>query len=180
MDVLWFCWTCCEWLLLYEPITMQQIGLKRSFLWRGAQIIGSEKNTLNLKKHIFETPWGISRTREPMEDPITEKPKDEPKQYSLSWRPWGRPWKRLVELKADLAKQFLQKKYWDKKQILRQYESMTGIIYFFQMMMPFLAYVVTFSKQLHFRRIYFFTVSTSSEQLKFKSNYLDLTVTFFK
>ena len=33
---------CCEWLLLYEPITIQQIGLKRSFLWRGAQIIGSE------------------------------------------------------------------------------------------------------------------------------------------
>ena len=48
------------------------------------------------------------------------------------------------------------------------------------MMMPLLAYVATFSEQLHFERIYFFAVSTSSEQLGFKSNYLDSTATFFK
>ena len=33
------------------------------------------------------------------------------------------------------------------------------------MMIPLLAYVATFSEQLHFGRICFFTVSTSSEQL---------------
>ena len=33
--------------------------------------------------------------------------------------------KTLSELKADLAKQLPKKKYLDKKQILRQYESMT-------------------------------------------------------
>ena len=48
------------------------------------------------------------------------------------------------------------------------------------MMMPLLAYVATFSEQLHFQRIYFSTVSTSSEQLGFESNYLDSTVDFFK
>ena len=48
------------------------------------------------------------------------------------------------------------------------------------MMMPLLAYVATFSEQLHFERIYFLTVSTASEQLGFKSNYSDSTVTFFK
>ena len=58
-------------------------------------------------------------------DPITQKPKEEPKYNPLSWRPSGRPWKRVVELKADLAKRFPKKKYWDKKQILRQHESMT-------------------------------------------------------
>ena len=58
---------------------------------------------------------------ESKEDPVTVKPKEQ----SKPWRPWGRPWKRLVELKADLAEQFSKKKYWDKNQILRQYESMT-------------------------------------------------------
>ena len=58
-------------------------------------------------------------------DSITKKPKEEPKSASLRWRPWGWPSKRLVELKADLAKQFSKQKYWDKKQMLRQYESMT-------------------------------------------------------
>ena len=48
---------------------------------------------------------------------ITDEPKEEP----LSWRRW----KRLVELKADLAKQFAKKKYSDKKQVLRQLEGMT-------------------------------------------------------
>ena len=48
------------------------------------------------------------------------------------------------------------------------------------MMKPLLAYVATFPEQLHFRKIYFFTVSTSSEQLDFKSNYFDPTVTIFK
>ena len=71
--------------------------------------------------------WDFVRHTEdlggPKEDPVTEKPKEEPN--PLSWRLWGRPWKRLVELKADLAKQFPKKKYWDKNQILRQYESMT-------------------------------------------------------
>ena len=47
------------------------------------------------------------------------------------------------------------------------------------MMMPLLAYVETFSEQLQFQRI-FFTVSTFSEKLGFKSNYLDSAVTFFK
>ena len=48
----------------------------------------------------------------PKEDPVAEKPKEEPK--PLSWRPWGRPRKRLVELKADMVKQFPKKKYWEK------------------------------------------------------------------
>ena len=48
------------------------------------------------------------------------------------------------------------------------------------MMMPLLAYVATFAEQVNFQRIYFFTVSTPSEQLGFKNNYLDLTVTFLK
>ena len=46
--------------------------------------------------------------------------------------------------------------------------------------MPLLAHVATFSEQLHFWRIYFFTVSASSEQLDFKSNYFDSKITFFK
>ena len=55
-----------------------------------------------------------------------------------------------------------------------------NIIQFFQMMMLLLADVATFLDQLHFRRIYVFPVSTSSEQLDFKSNYFDSTVIFFK
>ena len=43
--------------------------------------------------------------------------------------------------------------------------------------MPLLAYVGTFSEQLHFRETYFFTVSTS-EQLVLQSNQFDKTVTF--
>ena len=54
------------------------------------------------------------------------------------------------------------------------------MIFFFQMMMSLLAYVATFSKQLHFWRIYFFTVSTSSEQLDIKSNQFDIKITFSK
>ena len=46
--------------------------------------------------------------------------------------------------------------------------------------MPLLAYVATFLEQLHFRKIYFFTISTSSVQLDFKSNYFGSRVTFFK
>ena len=55
-----------------------------------------------------------------------------------------------------------------------------NIIQFFQMMMLLLADVATFLDQLHFWRIYVFPVSTSSEQLDFKSNYFDSTVIFFK
>ena len=54
------------------------------------------------------------------------------------------------------------------------------MIYFFQMMMLLLVYVATLSQQLHFRRIYFFTVNTSSEQLDIKSNQLDIKITFSK
>ena len=71
--------------------------------------------------HLRYPPENISNSRG---DPITEEPKEEPKNNPLSWRPWGAPWKRLVELKADLAKQFHKKEYWDEKQILRQYENM--------------------------------------------------------
>ena len=46
--------------------------------------------------------------------------------------------------------------------------------------MPLLACVDTFSEQLHFRRIYFFTVGTSSEQLVLHSNQFNTTVTFVK
>ena len=101
----------------------------------------------------------------PKEDPATEKPKEKPK--PLSWRPWGRSWKRLVKLIADVRN-------WDSMNVWYRHNL------FFQMMMPLLAYAATFSEQLHFERIYFFTVSPSSEQLGFKSKYLDSTVTFFK
>ena len=43
--------------------------------------------------------------------------------------------------------------------------------------MPLLACAGTFSEQLHFRRTYFLTVSTSSDQLVVQSNQLDATVT---
>ena len=48
------------------------------------------------------------------------------------------------------------------------------------MMMSLLAYVATFSEQLHFWRIYFFTVSTSSEQLHIKSNQFNIKIIFSK
>ena len=64
------------------------------------------------------------------------------------------------------------------------------------MAMPLLAYIATFLEQLDFRRIYFFTVSTSTKQFlflfldissKIQSNYFDFpssylfrTVTFLK
>ena len=48
------------------------------------------------------------------------------------------------------------------------------------MMVPLFAYVATFSEQVNIQKIYFFAVSTPSEQLGFKNNCLDLTVTFFK
>ena len=54
------------------------------------------------------------------------------------------------------------------------------MIYFFQMMMPLPIYVATFSQQLHFRRIYFVTASTSSVQLDIKSNQFDIKITFSK
>ena len=41
---------------------------------------------------------------------------------------------------------------------------------FFQMMMFFLAYLVTFLDQVHFMRKYFFRVNTSAEQLLLQSN----------
>ena len=43
--------------------------------------------------------------------------------------------------------------------------------------MDILGYVVTFSGQLYFRKSYFLTVSTSSEQSLRQSNYFDTTVT---
>ena len=41
---------------------------------------------------------------------------------------------------------------------------------FFEITMFFLAYVVTFLGQVHFMRNFFFTVSTSAEQLLLQSN----------
>ena len=139
----------------------------------------SSQKYIKLLKIYLETRWGIPKTQEPREDPITEKPKEGPKSDPSSWRPRGRPWKGLVELKADFAKQYPKKKYW------RSYwESMKvwywHNLFFFQMMMPLLAYLANFSEHLHFPKIDFFTVRTSSEQLDFKSNYFDSMVTFFK
>ena len=70
----------------------------------------------------FETQWGISRTHKPGEDLITEKSKEI---GPIKLKTLRKTLNRLDELKADLAKQFPKKKYWDKKQILRQYDSMT-------------------------------------------------------
>ena len=55
---------------------------------------------------------------------------------------------------------------------------MTQTIFFFRTTMPSLAFVTIFSEQRHFRRIYFFTVSTSSDQLILHSNQFDTTVAF--
>ena len=55
---------------------------------------------------------------------------------------------------------------------------MIQTIFFFRTTMPSLAFVTIFSEQRHFRRIYFFTVSTSSDQLILHSNQFDTTVAF--
>ena len=49
---------------------------------------------------------------------------------------------------------------------------------FFQMIMLFLVYVVSFLGQLHFMRNYFFTVNISAQRLLLQSNQFDTTVIF--
>ena len=127
----------------------------------------------------FETQWGIPRTHEPGEDPITEKSTEI---GPTKLRTLRKTLKRLDELKADLAKQFPKKKYWDKKQILRQYESMTLTCFFSNddassRIWSNLFRKTTFSENLllhskHFFRAVFRTAAFSTKLIPQKTNLL--------
>ena len=70
-------------------------------------------------------------------------------------------WMKLIWQNSSLRRNIeIRSRYWHSMKIWHRHN-----LIFFQMMIPLLAYVATFSEQLHFGRICFFTVSTSSEQL---------------
>ena len=120
---------------------------------------------------------GDSITEEHKKDPITEDRKLKTLRKTLKNKKGQLIWQNKP----------LRRNFNNKNQIFRQYKNMThmDIIYFFQMAMLLVAYVGTFSEQVHFRRTHFFTASTSSEQLVLQqlllpSNYFWRAVTFLE
>ena len=93
--------TCYNCYYNSNSLARQELGLKRNFSWKEAQIIGSEIT------QIDDKPGKDPITEKPKEDPVTKNPKIGP----FKLKTLRKTWRRSIELKADLAETNSKKKF---------------------------------------------------------------------